>query len=451
MQLRNRHATCGLLRVASTRTPGSRGAQRLPAVIGARALLLAVVGGIGACDTVHQTPRASAVIGWSELRGADWYMAWCDSAGQRLGTLTPAGRLGVWELEGDLSLGRAVLDTRGEDYVVRTFAWIGTQLAYWRVDGIHDYVEWERRPPPQAADYIDANSHLVVWTPDTGETRALANTRAKHIVPGRMGRAFAVINYAGHCKRRVTAYGIADLAATDEFVVDLAPAYLDSFWPVSLDEGARVIYAVTEVQGQKRRVPPGQEPPWQALIAVALDGTIQSLTDEGASRLWGWGYMSPLPLYGVGALGQLNVVPVDGGVACTLAPGRRASWRLAVVEAKGIIEEISLGRDWQLGPPELQTEGRRIRTVAVTPDCKRLILQAADHQQGAAAAASLVWTWEPLSRRALEIATLPPITGVFGWVRDEYLLVQTQGSVRTSERTTSGASDYQLLHVPREG
>ena len=91
-------------------------------------------------------------------------------------------RMQVWELGADASPEALLRDTKGEEYIVLSMAWVGKTLAYWRVNGLTSYRGFlravddplGRNPYGDPHDFIAENSETCLWDPATDQEALLA-------------------------------------------------------------------------------------------------------------------------------------------------------------------------------------------------------------------------------------------------------------------------------------
>jgi hypothetical protein len=397
-------------------------------------------------------------IQWPALRDPDGYSVAADTQGRWLAVCSRAtGRLRVWELSPEVTLGNLRMDSHGQGYVARELLWAGKYLAFWQIEGIEDYQEFESNPPENASEFVTDHSRTVCWDPETEDRWVVARARAPQLLTSQTGDRIAVFTTTGEpgaLSARV--YSVPELNVARSFVVHLDDSYqrflLEPLKVLSWHPDGDRFLALAQAEGRPRRIPPGHEDSYIVLVVLNSEGSVERLSNATDARLWPEGnWAMATPPTAVAGIGKLTPTPVQDGklVACIVGPWGRLAPRLAFFGLGGVAVEYALGFRWYDGPKPLRREGVVFVNVTVTPDGRRMILQEVaeerDHEYGEK---SRVWAWDFEEQRGQCLALVPRITTVFGWTRQHYLLIGTEGTVEGTAPLRWTTNDYGVLYVP---
>jgi len=363
--------------------------------------------------------------------------------------------LRVWELGAKAELGELLWDTAGRDFAVGEIAWAGTYLVYWRLEGVTNIHEFERgdviNPDPDfdLHKYIVDNSQTWLYDPGGRRARVLVANESGTLLTDASGETLVVCEPTSRDEDPaedrwqqtiVNVYSMPDGTRRHSFAARIGyhmrrgcirgPALLH---PVFGNAGAKAFFAIGETEGPPaygRRYTVGLE----AATLIGLDGSVKFLTDGTTNRLVR--YLRGLPA----------VVTLEDGqeaVACMLEMWGAVPWRLALFGVDGQrIREYSFGLRY--GAVEKVTGRKTIwQPITVTPDGRYLLLQDTGLRGGLMRGQDgWVWMWNLEERTGRPLARLRGISAVYGWVHDEYLLVQLEAA------TGGDIADQGPLYVP---
>jgi hypothetical protein len=203
--------------------------------------------------------------------------------------------------------------------------------------------------------------------------------------------------------------------------------------PVFGSAGARAFLVTGTTQGPARYGGRGTVG-IDAVVLAGLDGSVKFLTEGTANRLVR--YLPGLPAV-------LTLEDGELAVACMLERWGAMPWRLALFGMDGErIREYSFGLRYGI-VEKFTGETTNWRPITVTPDGGWLLLH--DTGEGGhlrSGEDGWLWMWNLEEKTGRPVARLRQITAVYGWVHDEYLLVQLQ------RPEGSPVDDHGALYVP---
>lgn len=388
--------------------------------------------------------------------GSPGVMQMAAHAGSRwVAALVPGGHLRIWELAQHGELGALVWRTPADGDVASAIAWLGDRLVFGELPGINNWGDFYDVYPPQPPaydkydEYLAHHSRTVAVDPKTGARAVIIGDGAGTAVSDPLGEHLVLCNatytddFVDHSWER------ADVQIHDPrtglhvrgFRPEIAQSLRGS-GALSVQREPRALARSGDWVGfwalgwgEDRELPDEyRATPQPAVVTISLDGDVHDLSD-GYKRRYQDGYIG-LPATTTEPDGQ----PAIGFM---LTRSRGMPYRLAFHRPTGeLLREYDFGLRWGCLRDATGYDGQWT-PLTVTPDGHWLLLHAvwAGVCPPTRGDPCCIWMWHLDRRVALPVARLHGITGSFGWLHDEYLILEVQAQNETGR-------EYGVLHVP---
>ncbi len=349
------------------------------------------------------------------------------------------GRLRVWELQPDATLGQLRFDSIPAQCLVRTLVWSEETLVMARIDGVIDVDELDAMPHDDMLALIREQSWVVAWDPRTGrETARQPGSPLALFANPVDGRVLALDDTEERLWVNVTTYSVPELTTQSKSIWELreplAGAFELALWPLAFDVTGQTLYALTCVPSEATERRPPDRGTRVAIITVDASGTVTWLNATPALQLFprgDWALAQPRTL----VVSGLAPTPIRGGaaLACIVRGPTPARHRLVFFNPDGVVYEHEFPANWRGAPKSIAPRPEATQIVSITPDGNNLIVQekSASYDRGRA-----LWLWHYADDTLQPLPPTPPITAVFGWAGDRLLVETRMDSVNADGQPT---------------
>ncbi len=403
-------------------------------VLGLMALMLIPVSG---CRAAGPDTR---FVGWVQLTESTADRIVVDGSGQWVAIHQGyPGRLRVWELQPDATLGELRFDSIPAQCLVRTVVWSEERLVMGRVDGVQDEDELDAMPHDRKLAFLQEQSWLVAWDPRTGLETARERGGPSALLANPVdGHVLAFDGTGERLSVNVTTYSVPDLTTQSKARWELGEQFAGdlelALWPLTFDVTGQTLYALTRVPPEITERRPRDRGTRVAIVVVDASGTVTWLNVEPALQLWprgDWALSHPPALQVCG----LAPTPVRDGAAlgCIVRGPTPARHRLVLFSPEGVVYEHEFPANWRGAPRTIAPREEATEIISITPDGSHLILQERVATYDRARA---LWLWDYADNTLQDLPPMPPITAVFGWWGDRLLVETTLESVGADGQPT---------------